>query len=182
MAPVLQCPDCGTKHPLANVPDAGTFACTGCGRMLKIPAFAPAAPAARPPVVAGAPTLASTPATSAPERTRAMPVVTRNEEPPGTAAPNGARDADGAPVRWWMQLLLWIVAVPFAFVAVFLGARAVGVFSSDQLSDVFLANGAARFWPVVRLLPVVALLTAGIVQGGVLLLSKRNTRHGGRAR
>ena len=25
MAPVLQCPDCGTKHPLASVPEAGTF-------------------------------------------------------------------------------------------------------------------------------------------------------------
>ena len=200
MAPVLKCPDCGTKHPLAQVPDAGTFACEGCGRMLKVPAFAPgsaraaasaaaatAAPSAPapppgpvppPPAATAAATVANARATPVPERTRAMPVVTREEQPPGGASP--ARAATGpAPVRWWMSLLLWIVAVPLSFLVVFLLARTIGVFSTDQLSDVFLANGASRFWPVVRLLPVIALLTAGIVQGGVLLLSRRNVGQGG---
>src|SRR5438445_675141 len=54
MAPVLQCPDCGTKHPLSAVPaDTSTFPCRGCGRTLKVPEFVPrtarsSAPAAAP--------------------------------------------------------------------------------------------------------------------------------------
>src|SRR5258707_11389469 len=37
MAPVLQCPDCGEKHPLSKVPTQGAFPCQGCGRVLKGP-------------------------------------------------------------------------------------------------------------------------------------------------
>ena len=44
MAPVLQCPDCGTKHPLDVASDAAAFRCSGCGRTLKVPAQFRAAP------------------------------------------------------------------------------------------------------------------------------------------
>ncbi len=71
-----------------------------------------------------------------------------------------------------MRLLLWIVAVPLSFLLVFLVARAFGVFTTNQLSDVFLANNTGRFWPVARLLPFVALVTAALVQGGVYLLAR----------
>ena len=37
MAPVLQCPDCGQKHPLDTVSNTPAFRCKGCGRMLKLP-------------------------------------------------------------------------------------------------------------------------------------------------
>ncbi len=43
-------------------------------------------------------------------------------------------------VPWWMRLLLWIVAVPLSFLLVFLVARAFGMFTTNQLSDVFLAE------------------------------------------
>ncbi|HEY5173810.1 MAG TPA: hypothetical protein VIK54_18945, partial [Acidimicrobiia bacterium] len=84
-------------------------------------------------------------------------------------------------VPWWMRLLLWIVAVPLSFLLVFVIARAFSVFTSNQLSDLFLANDTSRFWPVARLLPFVALLTASLVQGGVFALARLRGR-GGAAR
>ena len=41
MAPVLQCPDCGTKHPIDVASDAAAFRCSGCGRTLKVPDAVP---------------------------------------------------------------------------------------------------------------------------------------------
>jgi hypothetical protein len=79
-------------------------------------------------------------------------------------------------VPWWMRFLLWIVAVPLSFVLVFVIARALSFFTSNQLSDLFLANDTARFWPVARLLPFVALLTASLVQGGVFVLARLRGR------
>jgi hypothetical protein len=110
------------------------------------------------------------------EPTRALPVLERNREPTMSAEsatiaspPLGRISA----VPLWMRLLLWIVAVPLSFFVVFGIARAFGWFTTNQLSDVFLANDAGRFWPVVRLLPFVALLTAFVVHGGVLLIARR---------
>jgi hypothetical protein len=74
--------------------------------------------------------------------------------------------------------LLWVIAVPLAFLLVFLFARASGFFTSDQLTDVFLASGFDRFWPLARLLPLVALLIAVFVQGGVWLIARRARRKG----
>jgi hypothetical protein len=108
-----------------------------------------------------------------------MPVATQNRrrpaptrEPAPAAAPAGVPEA----VAWWIRLLLWVVAVPASFFVVFFIARAFGWFTTTQLSDVFLANDTKRFWPVVRLLPFVALMTALLVHGGVLLLSRRRVR------
>jgi len=56
MAPVLKCPDCGEKHPLASVPTHGAFPCQGCGRVLKVPeAVGPRAPSPAAPSPAAAP-------------------------------------------------------------------------------------------------------------------------------
>jgi hypothetical protein len=77
-----------------------------------------------------------------------------------------------------MRLLLWIVAVPLSFLLVFLIARGLSVFTTNQLSDVFLANDNARFWPVARLLPFVALLTATFVQAGVYFLARLRGKRG----
>jgi hypothetical protein len=77
-----------------------------------------------------------------------------------------------------MRLLLWFIAVPLGFLLVFLVARAFNLFTSNQLSDLFLANDTSRFWPVARLLPFVALLTASLVQGGVFVLARLRGRGG----
>ena len=53
MAPVLQCPECGTKHPLDSVGAGSAFPCSGCGRTLKVPAAGRAMVPPRPPVDAG---------------------------------------------------------------------------------------------------------------------------------
>ena len=77
-----------------------------------------------------------------------------------------------------MRLLLWFVAVPLGFSLVFLTARAFSLFTTNQLSDLFLANDTGRFWPVARLLPFVALVTAILVQAGVYGLARlRGRRH-----
>jgi hypothetical protein len=75
-------------------------------------------------------------------------------------------------VPWWMRFILWVIAVPFGFVVVFSAARAFHLFTTNQLSDLFLANNAGRFWPAARLLPFVALVTAAFVQAGVYMLAR----------
>jgi hypothetical protein len=186
VAPVLQCPDCGTKHPLREVPNAGTFPCKGCGRSLKVPEFVPrsattSAPAPAPVVPAPAPASApprppEPPARPPVDQTRALPVIEQNRAPAREPAPAPAPTSGDRPVPVWIRLLLWVVAVPLSFFIVFLVARGFGWFTTTQLSDVFLANSTSRFWPLVRLLPFVALLTAVLVQGGVVFLSKRRVR------
>jgi len=193
MAPVLQCPDCGTKHPLASVPDAGTFPCRGCGRTLKVPEVVPrtartgTAPVT-PPAATAAPTAGaaappsspvqepSVPAAPAPA-TRAMPAAERSIDPP-RPIPKAVLGPTPtfAPVPLWMRFALWVVALPLSFFVVFLLARATGLFTSSQLSDVFLANGGNRFWPIIRILPFVALLTAALVHGGVYAIARQRGR------
>ncbi len=80
--------------------------------------------------------------------------------------PRLTRAAAGA-VPFGVRLVLWMIALPAGFLIVFGSARLVGLFTSTQLENVFLEEGWDRFWPVARLLPVVALVTAGLVQGGV---------------
>lgn len=194
MAPVLQCPDCGTKHPLASVPEAGTFACRGCGRTLKVPEVVPrtagsgSAPVTPPAAAAAPPATAATPQSS-PARepsvaaapapaTRAMPAAAERSVDPPRPIPKAVLGPSPtfAPVPVWMRFLLWVVALPLSFFVVFLLARATGLFTSSQLSDVFLANGGNRFWPIIRILPFVALLTAALVHGGVYAIARQRGR------
>lgn len=207
MAPALQCPDCSTKHPLDGVPEAGTFGCRGCGRMLKVPGSRPAAPVvppvvpvAAPPTPTPAPPPAPTPhppvappplTTPDPgtERVLASAVAGSTavsaSTPPTAGAPDATavlpevaepmppRRTEKRRVAWWLVLCLWIVAVPAGFLIVFLIARLTGLFTSDQISDIFLASGFDRFWPLARLVPLVALVTALIVQISVAALARR---------
>jgi hypothetical protein len=184
MAPVLKCPDCGEKHPLATVPTHGAFPCQGCGRVLKVPeAVGPrapspaAAPAPRPGPGATAVARSSpTPGPAVnPTATRVVPEV--DQRALGALAAPAMRPVHRlGSVPWWMRLLLWFVAVPLSFVLVFLIARGLHLFTTNQLSDVFLANNTGRFWPVARLLPFVALVTASLVQGGVYGLARLRGR------
>jgi hypothetical protein len=129
------------------------------------------------PIAAAATTVTAPPAPPVAPRTQVLPTVEQNPQPPAAPPPRpiaGARRPLPrlAPVPMWMRFLLWVVAVPVSFVIVFAVARAFGAFTSDQLSDLFLADDSSRFWPVARLLPFVALLCAVLVQGGVYLLAR----------
>jgi hypothetical protein len=216
VAPVLLCPECGTKHPLDGVGSRSAFPCSGCGRTLKVPAVAHAAadaplPTVPPPPIddlpwpsasASASASAVSSAAADPHATQTIaaasippaPAPFAGSTPLGAPLPpadlatpevpaRGASAADtavgelipGRPIRF----LLWFVAVPLAFLIVFALARAVGLLTTNEVTDVALAEGWSRFWPIVRLLPFVALATAGILQGSVYgiarLRAKRRT-------
>jgi len=180
MAPVLLCPECGAKHPLNDI-GGSAFACKGCGRTLKVPQQVPvAAAAAAAPVSSGAspavdPVLPWPSALGAdPTSTRVLP-TTPPPSPPKAAAPapkpRKAAKLDPVPPRW-IRFVIWFVAVPVSFVIVFGAARAMGMLNSNQLQDVVITDGWSRFFPLARLLPFVALVTAGIVQGAVYGLTR----------
>lgn len=211
MAPVLQCPECGARHPLDSVGLRSAFPCVGCGRTLKVPAqartiaptrapeMAPAAAAAPPaPPAPAAPAPAvdpdatrvfSTTAPPLPKTAAAAPVgvAAAGVTPAGIATPAGtpipAPGTNGAattsrlgplgpvPGRW-VRFGLWVIAVPLAFVVVFGLARALGLLTTNEITDVALAEGWQRFWPIARLVPFVALLTAAFVQGGVYAIAR----------
>ena len=77
-----------------------------------------------------------------------------------------------------VRFALWLVAVPLAFLIVFGFARLVGLLTTNNVSDVALAEGWHRFMPIVRLLPFVALAAAGIVHGGVFGIAQLRARAG----
>jgi hypothetical protein len=163
---------------MSRVPTHGAFPCQGCGRVLKVPEeVGKRAEAARPVPVPVASAVASPmTAVADPVSTRAVPKV--DEQALGALSPRSSRRPVPrlGRVPWWMRLLLWFVAVPVSFFVVFLLARALGVFTTNQMSDLFLANDTARFWPVARLLPFVALVIALFVQGGVYGLARLRGR------
>jgi hypothetical protein len=88
--------------------------------------------------------------------------------------------AQAGVVPFWMRLLVWIVAVPLGFLIVFGFARVAGLLTQTQLEDVFLDTGWHRFWPVARMLPFVALVTAAIVHFSVLFMSRWRMQHANR--
>lgn len=164
MAPVLVCPDCGAKHPIDAV-NGSAFPCKGCGRTLKVPDQAKAAVA--PPD---------------PTSTTVMPVTPSPAPREPITPPDTAAAAPLAPPRRpvlvqpvpprWMRFAMWIVAVPLAFLVVFGLAKFIGVLSSAQVENVALDEGWNRYVPIARLLPFVALVTAGFVHGAVYGLTR----------
>jgi hypothetical protein len=145
MAPVLQCPDCGHRHPLHQHDGAATFRCSGCRRLLKVPE------PYRRVVVAPEPT---------PWAAKAAATA-----PPVTMVPPSSRAA-GAPLA--VRGVLWVLALPISLWLVYRGSRLVGLLNRGQVEDLFFDTGWGRFWPLARLLPIWALLCAGLVQLGVL--------------
>ena len=206
MAPVLVCPECETKHPLDTIGPRSAFPCTGCGRTLKVPGAAigaavGAVAAGRPPdrasvdlVGAGArarrdelgphrATSRSTPRRRSRRRCRSRRPRPRLR---GRRSVSPTRPLVRLPFPIWsrtgsIRFALWIVAVPLAFLIVFTLARSFGLLSTNDVTDVALAEGWHRFMPIVRLLPFVALATAGLVHGGVSGITRlRESRRGGR--
>ena len=168
--PALQCPDCGARHPLADVADRAAFRCSGCSRPLKVPEqFRRGAPR---------PGSGDRPVDS----TRAGPAVTPAPVPPPTTtayhrtAPPRSIEVvpKGAPVL--LRLGLWLIAVPIALWLTYRIARGVGVLTAKQIEDVFFEQDWGRFWPLARLLPLWALLTALAVQLSVLGIERFRRR------
>lgn len=160
--PALQCPDCGSRHPLDGVVDRAAFRCSGCGRTLKVPEqFRRGNP---PPRASERPS----------DSTQVAPSVSPAPEPPPTttayhrAAPPRSIEVvpKGAPVL--VRLGLWIVALPVSLWFTYRIARGLGVLTAKQVEDVFFDQNWGRFWPLARLLPLWALLTALAVQLSVL--------------
>jgi hypothetical protein len=178
MAPVLVCPECSTKHPLGDIGDRVAFPCTGCGRQLKVPTAAKqTVPPAREPVAAEPPPRRE----PSPEpAARVMPVTTTPTTPPIVVTPP-PDPVDAEPVRRsippaWVRVLLWLVAVPLAFLVVLGLARGLGMLTSNQIQDLALAEGWGRFWPVARLVPFIAFAAAVFVQGGTYGIARLRER------
>ena len=208
MAPVLLCPDCGTKHPLDDVARRSAFPCSGCGRTLKVPAQAREMSAA--PADGGA--AAAPPPAAAVRRGRPAPV------PPLPIRPHVPQRSRRRPSpRWPRPLPRAAVAAPplgppqgmpaldrraarsrprprrprasgpaacgFASCCGSSRCRSrssscsgshgrSALLTTNEITDVALAEGWGRFWPIVRLLPFVALVTALFVTGGVYGLAR----------
>jgi hypothetical protein len=101
-------------------------------------------------------------------------------------APRGPR---GDELHRLVRILIWIVAVPLGFILVFGATRFLGLLSQRQLEDTFLLSGWSRFWPIVRVLPFWALISALVVHFaniGIVrwrqVAKQRATRPGGASR
>ena len=151
MAPVLLCPECGTKHPLDNVAANASFPCTGCGRTLKVPSAGGemarggarcrtrAAPPRHLRPMRTPPRCFRPPFHSRAGRGRGGVAIAAPRSAAGIPALDLARERREAPAdrqphadsAAWVRFLLWLVAVPLAFLVVF-GVRASRRAPHDQ--------------------------------------------------
>jgi hypothetical protein len=169
MAKALQCPACGSRHPLSDLPNAPTFRCSGCGRALKVPAQV------RP---ASARTGAPAPRARQSDRTATLPAgaaaaaggVAAPPAPPPRPPTPSRRDHRPPPgpvaprVAWPFRLIAWVIAVPVGLVAVVFPARRLGFLSGQRLLDVLVGTGWSRYWRVLVIAPAWAFVTAVLVQ------------------
>jgi hypothetical protein len=201
MARALQCPDCGWREPLDNVSHLAEFRCHGCGRALKVPAElqAPAPPAAAEPgpetrdepelqADATAISRATAVAEAPPEPTRVFARATLGEppNPNGEAAVRGAPGlaAPDRPLPWLARFAVWAGMLPVGLVATFWFANKVSWLDRDDLIDTLGEVRWDRFVPILRLMPLAALVVAVLVHVTILVLERiargRRARRSGR--
>lgn len=148
MASALQCPACGFKHRLSSLAGEPIFPCAQCGRLLKTPAeYRRAQPngtagPSHPEPAASAPSGASGARTGVPRGRRAR-------RTPAVAA---------VPLR----ILAWVVAILLGAFVVRYVAKATGWITGDTLIDVITGRGWGRYLRVFALVPVWALVSAGL--------------------
>jgi len=166
MPKALQCPTCEHKHPVTGLPDAATFGCEGCGRSLKIPgqfrAVAPPTPkpTAAPPVPV---VRHDGNGDGRAPRTEAIPAPTRRDR--RQAAERARTEAtDRRRLPWWARLLSWVIAFPVGLFLTVWPARQLGFLSGQRLLDVLVGTGIGRYWRVLVIAPVWALVTTILVQ------------------
>lgn len=185
MARALECPACGAKHRIENLPDTPTFRCDRCGQVLKMPT--PVTTAGPPPPArsSGTAPIAPPPRRRAPGE--APPPVAASGTAPvavvsATVAATAADDDDGpsrrtrrrrgsaaasAPkgkVAWYWRLVAWVVAVPLGFVVTAWPAYELGFIKKDDVLDIFVGTGASRYVRLAIGTAVWALVTALLVQ------------------
>ena len=209
MARALECPACGARHRIDDLPDAPTFRCDRCGQVLKVPTPVSSSGSGGPPP----PARQSGPAPVAPPprrrdpatqngpagdtATRAAPVRTAPAVSATVAAAGPAEEAADADtgrrarrpakvdrprkkVSWYWRLLAWIVAVPLGFVITVWPAYELGFIEKDDLLDIFVGTGSARYVRLAVVTIVWALATALLVQlfveGGRSWAARRRAR------
>ncbi|HUF84225.1 MAG TPA: hypothetical protein VMQ81_06485 [Acidimicrobiia bacterium] len=86
--------------------------------------------------------------------------------PAGAGAAAAGAGGVAAPPRiaWPFRLIAWVVAVPLGLVAVVYPARRFDFLSGQRLLDVLVGTGYSRYWRVLVIAPVWALVTAVLVQ------------------
>jgi len=92
----------------------------------------------------------------------------RDRRPPAAPDPNR--------VAWPFRLIAWLVAVPVGLIVVVYPARKFGFLSGQRLLDVLVGTGYGRYWRVLVIAPVWALVTAVLVQLIVLGVRKLGDR------
>jgi hypothetical protein len=193
MARALECPACGEKHRLENLPDTPTFRCERCGQVLKMPTTngTGGAPASVAPPPRRRP--AADPATAvAPSRTvvgasATVAAVESNGdgagEPPSRSRRRRTDEPAAAPttkVHWYWRLVAWVVAVPLGFVITALPAWKLDLIRKDDVLNVFVGSGTGRYARLAIGTMLWALVTAILVQlfvdGGRWLAQRRRAK------
>jgi len=194
MAKALECPACGARHRLDQLPGTPTFRCTRCGQKLMVPTMVTSGPPAadrfpgppprrRPPEPgahaandAGRVTATLTPTAPPHARPAAVPIrgpvatgaatTTTAYDPAATVGP--APRAPSAPARsrvsWYWRLLAWVVAVPLGFVVTAWPAYAFKLIRKTDVLDIFVGTGIGRYARIATVTVIWALATAVLVE------------------
>jgi hypothetical protein len=189
MARALECPACGAKHRVDNLPDSPTFRCDRCGQVLKMPSPVSTGGPPPPPRSAGTAPIAPPPRRRAPgdapagadpataERDPATRQAAAVSATVATGAAAGApaqparrgRAAPAAPaprrrVAWYWRVVAWVVAIPLGFVVTAWPAYQLGFIKKDDVLNIFVGTGTSRYVRLAVGTLVWALATALLVQ------------------
>ena len=207
MAKALQCPNCGHRHPLAEVADRSSFACVRCGQVLKVPAAYRRKPSegARPVASSSAPAPVPVPVPAPAPRPRdatqtmdraavaaaaaaaaaaaGAGAVASTPPPPGSLL-GGSRTvrrnaAAGAPLGRWARFLVWLVSIPFAFAIVIVPARLAHYITGANLVGVVAGTGMGRYLRLAVITLVWAFVAAALVTIIVTMIQRRRSRPSG---
>jgi hypothetical protein len=178
----LQCPACGAKHRLSSLSGEPIFTCSECGRLLKTPAeFRRPEPdrgeAPRPSASArvqrgGAATRDRTSVQPAPG-----PTPSSGRRPVATPPKRRRRPAPTTDLALPLRILAWVIAVGLGAWLVRWFARVTGWLTGDSVIDLITGSGIMRYVRVFTVVPVWALVSAGLatlfIEGGRWLARRR---------
>jgi hypothetical protein len=193
MARALECPACGEKHRIDNLPATPTFRCERCGQILKIPEPISSGGRSAPAGTTGTTPVAPPPRRSSagapPRSPDAREVVGVSATVAAVGATDGATDDSDEPsrssrrrsrskrsgssatlgvaptkVRWYWRLVAWVVAVPLGFVLTAWPAYRLDLIRKDDVLNIFVGSGAGRYARLAIETAIWALVTALLVQ------------------
>ncbi len=168
----LQCPTCGHIHPLAEVPGQGRFRCAGCQRLLSVPESMNV-----PPVPDDA-TQAHPEATPGPARD-AQDGRSGMAAGPAASASSGSASSGSAPrTPAYVRVPVWLLSLALGFLVSAVVLRVVGLLDVDAVLDAFAGEGVGRYSVLLVLLPLWALLSAGVAHLVLEWAGRRRERRG----